>query len=100
MERLDNPHPGGTLREVLEERRISAYRLAREIGMQETAVSQILRGKRRITARTALRLGEFFDTSAEFWLNLQTAYDLEEERRREATREGERESAEADFVPL
>jgi addiction module HigA family antidote len=82
MARLHNPHPGETIREEIEELGISAYRLAQELGMQETAVSQILRGKRRITPRTALRLGEFFGTNPQFWLNLQSAYDLEEERRR------------------
>ena len=64
MARLRNPHPGDTLRDELEERGISAYRLAKELGLQETAVSQILRGKRSITARTAIRLAEFFGTSS------------------------------------
>jgi addiction module HigA family antidote len=82
MAKLHNPHPGETIREELEEREITAYQLAKRSGIDETALSQILRGKRRVTARTALRLGAFFGTSAEFWLNLQTAYDLEEERRR------------------
>jgi antitoxin HigA-1 len=82
MAKLHNPHPGETIREELEERAMTAYQLAKGSGIDETALSQILRGKRRVTARTALRLGAFFGTSAEFWLNLQTAYDLEEERRR------------------
>jgi antitoxin HigA-1 len=82
MAKLHNPHPGETIREELEERGITAYQLAKGSGIDETALSQILRGKRRVTARTALRLEAFFGTSAEFWLNLQTAYDLEEERRR------------------
>jgi addiction module HigA family antidote len=82
MTKLRNPHPGETIREELNELGITAYRLAKETRLEETAVSQILNGKRRITARTALRLGAFFGTSPEFWLNLQTAYDLEEERRR------------------
>src|SRR5712692_11451474 len=82
MAQLRNPHPGDTIREELDERGISAYKLAQGLGLQETAVSQILRGQRRITPRTALRLAEFFGTSAQFWLNLQSAYDLEEERRR------------------
>jgi addiction module HigA family antidote len=94
MERLRNPHPGDTIRDELEERGLSAYKLAQAIGLQETAVSQILRGKRRVTARTALRLGEFFGTSAEFWLHLQTAYDLEEERRRQEARSEKGEPAE------
>jgi addiction module HigA family antidote len=84
MAKLRNPHPGETIREELNELGITPYRLAKETGLEETAISQILNGKRRITARTALRLGAFFGTSPEFWLNLQTAYDLEEERRRPA----------------
>jgi antitoxin HigA-1 len=92
MAQLHNPYPGETIREELEERGISAYRLAKEAGIEETALSQILRGKRRITARTALRLGTFFDTSPEFWMNLQTAYDLEGERRREVARAAEAEA--------
>jgi addiction module HigA family antidote len=92
MARLRNPHPGETIREEIEELGISAYRLAQSLGMQETAVSQILRGKRRITPRTALRLGEFFGTNPQFWLNLQAAYDLEEERRRGSEPSEERET--------
>jgi addiction module HigA family antidote len=93
MVRLHNPHPGDTIREELDERGITAYKLAQGLGIQETAVSQILRGKRRITPRTALRLAEFFGTSAQFWLNLQSAYDLEEERRRMAPEPAELASA-------
>lgn len=91
MAQLRNPHPGDTLREEIEERGITAYRLAQDAGIPEAALSQILRGKRRITARTALRLGEYFGTSPQFWLNLQNAYDLEEERRRTSPM-GEQES--------
>ena len=94
MARLHNPHPGETIREEIEELGISAYKLAQELRMQETAVSQILRGKRRITPRTALRLGEFFGTNPQFWLNLQAAYDLEEERRRGDALSEERETDE------
>jgi addiction module HigA family antidote len=87
MAQLRSPHPGDTLREEIEERGITAYRLAQDAGLTEAALSQILRGKRRITARTALRLGEYFGTSPQFWLNLQNAHDLEEERRRQASPE-------------
>ena len=92
---LHNPHPGETIREELSERGITPYRLAKEVGMEETAISQILRGKRRITARTALSLGGFFGTSPEFWLNLQSAYDLDEERRRQAAANAEVRAAES-----
>ena len=76
-------HPGEILRdEFLEPHGVTQYRLAKELGIHETRVSDIVLGKRSITADTALRLAAFFETSPEFWLNLQTAYDLEEERRR------------------
>jgi addiction module HigA family antidote len=82
MERLPNIHPGEILREdYLVPLEMSAYRLAKGLGMSQTAVGEILRGKRAITPATALRLERFFGSSAEFWLNLQVAYDLEEERR-------------------
>jgi len=57
---------------------ISAYRLSKDTGLSETRISQIIHGKRSITAETALILSLFFGTSADFWLNLQNHYDLEE----------------------
>ena len=81
MERLRNIHPGEVLQEeFLEPFGITAYRLAKEIKIPQTRISQILQGRRRITADTALRLSEFFGNSAQFWLGLQDDYDLEEER--------------------
>ena len=83
MERLRNVHPGEVLQEeFLEPFDITAYRLAKEIKTPQTRISQILQGRRRITADTALRLSEFFGNSAQFWLGLQDDYDLEEERLR------------------
>lgn len=70
-------HPGEHLKEFLEEYEISQYALAKAIGVGEMRVSEIVRGRRRITADTALLLGRFFGTSPAFWLNLQTRYDLE-----------------------
>ena len=76
---LKNIHPGEILfDEFLKEMDISQNRLGREIGMSPRAINEIVHGKRSITANTALRLGKFFGTSAKFWLNLQTSYDLEE----------------------
>lgn len=76
---LDNVHPGEILREdFLIPMEISAYRLAKETGMPQTRVSEILKERRRITADTALRLSKFFGTSEKFWLGLQNDYDLEE----------------------
>lgn len=76
---LKNVHPGEVLlEEFLKEFGISQNRLGREIGMSPRAINEIVHGKRSITANSALRLGKFFGTSAQFWINLQTAYDLEE----------------------
>lgn len=58
---------------------ISAYRLAKDIGIPQTRVSQIIKGERRVTADTALRLAKYFGNSAKFWLGLQDDFDLEEE---------------------
>lgn len=78
-DRLPNIHPGEILKEdFLDPLGVSAYRLAKETGMSQTRVGQIIRGERGITADTALRFGKFFGTSARVWINLQTAYDLEE----------------------
>ena len=82
MERLDNVHPGEILEEeFLKPMHITAYRLAKEIKIPQTRVSEIIKRRRRITADTALRLSKFFGNSAELWLGLQNDYDLEEERR-------------------
>jgi addiction module HigA family antidote len=76
---LKNIHPGEVLfEEFLQEFDISQNKLGREIGISPRAVNEIVHGKRSITAKTALRLGKFFGTTAQFWLNLQTSYDLEE----------------------
>ena len=57
---------------------ISAYRLSKDLNIPQTRTSEIIRGRRRITADTALRLGRYFGMSAQFWLTLQNDYDLEE----------------------
>jgi addiction module HigA family antidote len=83
MPRLPNVHPGDVLREdYLEPLGMSPYKLAQGLGMSPTAIGEVLSGKRRVTPATALRLARFFGASAQFWLNLQAAYDLEEEERR------------------
>lgn len=80
METLDNIHPGEVLKEeFLEPLNISAYRLSKETFIPQTRISEIIKGNRRITADTALRLAKFFGTSAKFWLGLQDDFDLEEE---------------------
>ena len=81
MKKLPNIHPGEVLlEEFLNPLEISAYKLAKDTDMPQTRISQIIKGKRRITADTALRLASYFGTSAKFWLGLQDDYDIEEER--------------------
>tara|TARA_B110000285_G_C15142279_1_gene631759 strand:+ start:428 stop:727 length:300 start_codon:yes stop_codon:yes gene_type:complete len=81
MERLENIHPGEILREeFLSPLSISAYRLAKDTFLPQTRISEILKGKRRITADTALRFSKFFGTTAKFWLGLQDDFDLEEQK--------------------
>ena len=75
--RLPNIHPGEILQlEFLEPMNITPYRLSKDIGVTQTRIGEILSGKRSITADTALRLSRYFGNSAQFWLNLQTQYDL------------------------
>lgn len=69
-------HPGEHLAEQLEELDMSAAELARQINVPTNRITHILNGDRAITGDTALRLGHFFNTSAEFWLNLQKIYEL------------------------
>jgi addiction module HigA family antidote len=69
-------HPGEHLAEQLVALDMSAAELARQLKVPTNRITHILNGQRAITADTALRLGHFFDTSAEFWLNLQKIYEL------------------------
>ena len=69
-------HPGEILREELEEIGMSAKAIARELGVPQNRISDILRGRRGITADTALRLARYFNTTPLLWLNLQKAYEL------------------------
>ncbi len=81
MAQLQNIHPGEILlEEFLQPLGISAYRLSKDLDIPQTRISEILKGNRRITADTALRLSKYFGNSAKFWLGLQDDYDLEEER--------------------
>lgn len=81
MEKLANVHPGEVLNlEFLEPLEISAYRLSKDLKIPQTRISEIIKGRRRITADTALRLGKYFGNSAKFWLGLQDDFDIEEER--------------------
>jgi len=83
MDKIPSVTPGEILREeFLKPMGISAYHLAMETLVPPTRISQILRGKRRITAETALRFSRFFGNSAEFWLGIQDEFDLRQESRR------------------
>jgi len=84
---LTNITPGEILdQEFLQPMHITQYRLARDIGVPPRRVNEIVKGRRAITADTALRLGRYFGMSPEFWLNLQSHYDLEREEERLAGR--------------
>ena len=80
-------HPGEILlEEFLKPLGISQYRIAKDIGVSPRRINEIVHGKRGITADTALRLALFFGTSERFWMNLQSAYDLESEKDRLGSR--------------
>jgi len=80
MEKLKNIHPGEILKEeFLIPLEISAYKLSKDLEIPQTRVSKIIKGERRITANTALRLSSYFGNSAKFWLGLQDDFDIEEE---------------------
>lgn len=81
MKKLKNIHPGEILlEEFLIPLELSAYRLSKEISIPQTRISEIIKGNRRITADTALRLSKFFGNSAKFWLGLQDDFDIEDEK--------------------
>ena len=80
MTKLKNIHPGEILmEEFLSPLNITAYKLSKDLGIPQTRVSEILKGNRRITADTAIRLSQYFGNSAKFWLGIQDDFDIEEE---------------------
>jgi len=80
MAKLKNIHPGEILlEEFLKPLNITAYKLAKDIKIPQTRISEIVKGNRRITADTALRLSKYFANSPKFWLGLQGGFDIEEE---------------------
>ena len=83
MTRREPIHPGEFLADELEEIEITATELSRQIDVPPNRISTIINGKRDVSADTALRLGKFFGTGPELWLNLQKEYDLEVARKRE-----------------
>jgi antitoxin HigA-1 len=81
MQKLKNIHPGEVLKEeFLAELNMSAYRLAKDTDIPQTRISEIIKGNRRITADTALRLSLYSGNTPKFWLGLQDDYDIEEEK--------------------
>lgn len=79
MEKLSNVHPGEILfYEFLKPLEITAYRLSKDLKIPQTRISEIIKGNRRITADTALRLSKYFGNSAKFWLGIQDDFDIEE----------------------
>jgi addiction module HigA family antidote len=81
MKKLENIHPGEILfYEFLEPLEISAYRLSKDLKIPQTRISEIIKGKRRITADTALRLSIYFGNSAKFWLGIQDDFDIENQK--------------------
>ncbi len=82
MSKLKNIHPSEILEEeFLKPMGITAYKLSQAIGVPQTRTSQIIKGRRRITADTALRLSKYFGTSSKFWFGLQNDFDIEEENK-------------------
>ena len=78
MKKMKPIHPGEVLlEEFLEPMGVSQYRLAKDTSVPARRINEIVHGARGVTADTALRLGRYFGTSAQFWLNLQTRFDLE-----------------------
>jgi addiction module HigA family antidote len=85
MRHLKNIHAGEVLKEeFLDPMGITVYRIAKETGLSQTRLGQIIRQERGITAETALKIGKFLNTGPEFWMNLQVLYDIEEVARKKS----------------
>ena len=76
-QRIAPVHPGVYLKELLDELKISQYRLAKELGIPAMRINLIVNGKRPITAELALRLGRYFGQNPRYWVNLQSRYDMD-----------------------
>ena len=75
--RITPVHPGVYVKEILDELRVSQYRLAQELGVPAMRVSRVVRGQRPMTAELALRLGRYLDQSSRHWHHLQSRYDMD-----------------------
>ena len=76
-QRIPPVHPGIYLRELLDELKLSQYRLARELAISAMRINLVVNGKRPITAELALRLGHYFGQDPRYWINLQSRYDMD-----------------------
>ena len=75
--RIEPIHPGAYLIEMLDELKISQYKLARELGVSHMRINHVVNGKRPVTAELALRLGRYFGQNPRYWINLQSRYDMD-----------------------
>lgn len=75
--RISPVHPGVYLKELLDELKLSQYRLARDLGVPAMRINHVVKGKRPVTAELALRLGRDFGQSPRYWINLQSRYDMD-----------------------
>ena len=75
--RISPVHPGMYLKELLDELKLSQYRLARELGVPAMRINLVVNGKRPITAELALRLRRYFGQTPRYWINLQSRYDMD-----------------------
>ena len=81
MKKSVKVHPGKILfHEFLKPHKITTYRLAKDLKIPQTRISEIVRGNRRITVDTALRLSKYFGNSAKFWIEIQNDHDIEKEK--------------------
>jgi antitoxin HigA-1 len=79
MKELSNIHPGEVLNEeFLKPLKLTAYKLSKDLNIPQTRISEIVKGRRRVTADTALRLSKYVGTTPKFWLGLQNDFDIEE----------------------
>lgn len=83
MRKIDDIHPGEILlEEFLIPMGMSAYRLSKETNIDQTRISEIIKGKRSISVDTALRFAKFFGNSPEFWINLQNHFDIQHKKKK------------------
>jgi antitoxin HigA-1 len=75
--RISPVHPGFYLKELLDELKLSQYRLARELGVPAMRINYVVNGRRPVTAELALRLGRYFGQNPRYWMNLQSRYDMD-----------------------